>query len=294
MKYSPAELSYLKESLKASPPIRPDARLETQLRPIEAISNILPTANGSARIRASDGGECIVGVKAKVVPTSSTSELINVDVEISGLKENNSLASTLSSIFQSTLNSSQSLRQRLKLTSRFSFKLFIDVLVLSNQSHPLGLVSLTIYLALLSTKLPLLTSSTDDSKAEEVPVFHDDWDQARPLCDIPVTQSDSSKKSDSHWTPPLILLMAVVGENIFIDPTNAEEQVASTGLFISWSNGSISAPLRTLDIGSTDPQGISSTVLSKAYSIVEQCGQEISDSLTAVYVQDEDASSSDF
>ena len=68
---SPAELSYLHTSLTQSPPIRPDGRSPTQFRPLIAESDILPSANGSARICFADGTEAIVGVKAEVEKTRS-------------------------------------------------------------------------------------------------------------------------------------------------------------------------------------------------------------------------------
>ncbi|KAI6924838.1 hypothetical protein KC318_g13412 [Hortaea werneckii] len=69
---SPAELSYVHTSLTQSPPIRPDGRSPTQFRPLIAESDILPSANGSARICFADGTEAIVGVKAEVEKTRST------------------------------------------------------------------------------------------------------------------------------------------------------------------------------------------------------------------------------
>ena len=63
---SPAELSYLHSSLSQNPPIRPDGRSPTQFRPLVAETDILPTANGSARICFADGTEAVVGVKAEV------------------------------------------------------------------------------------------------------------------------------------------------------------------------------------------------------------------------------------
>ncbi len=63
---SPAELSYLHTSLTQQPPLRPDGRSPTQFRPLVAERDILPSANGSARICFEDGTEAVVGVKAEV------------------------------------------------------------------------------------------------------------------------------------------------------------------------------------------------------------------------------------
>lgn len=63
---SPAELSYLHNSLSQNPPIRPDGRSPKQFRPLVAETDVLPSANGSARICFADGTEAVVGVKAEV------------------------------------------------------------------------------------------------------------------------------------------------------------------------------------------------------------------------------------
>lgn len=67
---SPAELDYLHTSL-ANPgsPIRSDGRSPTQFRPLSAETDVLPGANGSARIGFADGTQAIVGVKAEVERT---------------------------------------------------------------------------------------------------------------------------------------------------------------------------------------------------------------------------------
>lgn len=68
--YSPAELSYLHTSLSHdNNPIRPDGRSATQFRPLTAETDILPGANGSARIGFADGAQAVVGVKAEVERT---------------------------------------------------------------------------------------------------------------------------------------------------------------------------------------------------------------------------------
>ncbi|KKZ64192.1 hypothetical protein EMCG_01540, partial [[Emmonsia] crescens] len=67
---SPAELSYLHTSLSyPHNPIRTDGRAATQFRPLTAETDILPGANGSARIGFADGTQAIVGVKAEVERT---------------------------------------------------------------------------------------------------------------------------------------------------------------------------------------------------------------------------------
>lgn len=71
---SPAELSYLYTSLSLpNTPIRPDGRSPTQFRPLTAEADILPGTNGSARIGFADGTQAIVGVKAEVERSVSSS-----------------------------------------------------------------------------------------------------------------------------------------------------------------------------------------------------------------------------
>lgn len=292
MKYSPAELSYLKKSLIQSPPIRPDARLTFEFRPIEAVTSVLPSTNGSARVKSSDGGECLIGVKAKVVRNSKIglssengtdascssggSPLIKVAVDISGSKEDDPTAVVLSSMLSQVLGSSSELLSRLRITSRFSFQLYIDALVLSNRSHPVGLVSFGIYLALMTTRLPLLISNADDKQAEEIPVFHDDWEEAIPLC------------KGIKWRPPLLFLLAVVGDTILMDPSFEEEQVSYLGLVIGWSSSSnTTTSFYSLDLDSTESKSIAPSVLAQAYKAVSSCGKEVIDTLNSVVHYDE-------
>lgn len=90
---SPAELSYLQTSLSATPPIRPDGRSPTQFRPLVAEADILPSANGSARVCFSDGTEAIVGVKAEVEKSrrQTEGEGQSEDVEMGGEDINSTL-----------------------------------------------------------------------------------------------------------------------------------------------------------------------------------------------------------
>lgn len=66
---SPAELAYLHGSLSLAPAVRADGRAATQFRPLTAETDVLPGANGSARVCLADGTEAVVGVKAEVGQT---------------------------------------------------------------------------------------------------------------------------------------------------------------------------------------------------------------------------------
>jgi len=78
---SPSELSYLHTSLALTPPIRPDARSPTSFRPLIAERDLLPSANGSARLCFADGTEAICGVKGEVERTAGARRKEDVDLE---------------------------------------------------------------------------------------------------------------------------------------------------------------------------------------------------------------------
>ncbi|KAI6892223.1 hypothetical protein KC334_g13526, partial [Hortaea werneckii] len=219
---SPAELSYVHTSLTQSPPIRPDGRSPTQFRPLIAESDILPSANGSARICFADGTEAIVGVKAEVEKTRSTfpsysgsdatgeehsqgvlglgkgsgrdvededrmdadgsgsegkggkgrDEWVEVAIDVPGMRDDDALPVFLSAMLTEALLADGGLKDRLWINRRFHWRLYIDILLLSQPlSYPLPLLSLTTHLALLSTRLPALVSERDED-----PLFNDDWE----------------------------------------------------------------------------------------------------------------------
>jgi exosome complex component RRP42 len=133
---SPAELSYLRSSLALNPPIRPDARSPTQFRPLVAEIDILPSTNGSARMIWGDGGECVVGVKVEVEPTELTTDgkrknWVEIGVEVQGQRDDDPLGVFLGmTVTESLLTPSSTLTERLAITSRFHWKMYIDVCLL--------------------------------------------------------------------------------------------------------------------------------------------------------------------
>lgn len=285
MPLSPAELSYLRSSLELSSPVRPDSRLVNQFRPLQAASNFLPSTNGSARVKTADGAECIVGVKAKVIQLNvgentenfPVEKLVSVDVDISGLRDDSPGLTLICSTLQEMLVNSQLLSGlRLKLSSRFAFKLFIDALVLSHASNPLNLLSLTIYLALMSTRLPKLVSSIDDSAAEEIPVFDDDWDHSIPLT------SDRHGDVEMIYKPPLLFVFAVVGNNLLVDPSRDEEIVSEGGVLVGWENGKVAAPIRFVELGNSPEKGVKPAIISKAFQLALEAGGDVAESLDLI------------
>ncbi|GME24928.1 putative 3 exoribonuclease family protein [Neofusicoccum parvum] len=278
---SPAELAYIHSSLSLSPPVRPDGRSPTQFRPLVAETDILPGANGSARICFADGTEAIVGAKAEVEksvwrPGQHNVELADVDmaddaaaddgrgmgenawvemsVEIPGYRDDDPLPIFLAAMLTEALLADGQLRDRLFINRRFHWKLYIDILLLSAPlSYPLPLLSLTTHLALLSTRLPRLKSERDED-----PLFDDDWAASTPLY-------PRSGSAHAIPRPPVTLLVVAVGANVIFDPSKEELAVAEAVIALSVGESSPAIattvagkpaapqPLRLLAIRTIDP-----------------------------------------
>ncbi|KAK0267939.1 Exosome complex component rrp42 [Friedmanniomyces endolithicus] len=276
---SPAELQYLHTSLSQDPPIRPDGRSPTQFRPLVAETDILPSTNGSARICFPDGTEAMVGVKAEVEKTrgggqnvkgevdgktgedeemgddsnrSARSgrdwgEWVEIGIEIPGMRDDDALPIFLSAMLTEALLADTGLKDTLWINSRFHWRLYIDILLLSQPlSYPLPLLSLTTHLALLSTRLPSLISERDED-----PLFNDDWEASTPL--YPRSKADGS----SAQKPPITLLVMSVGGMIYFDPSADELAVADAVVALSVTSTSTTdadaLPLKLVALRTIDP-----------------------------------------
>ncbi|KAH0543896.1 hypothetical protein FGG08_001797 [Glutinoglossum americanum] len=264
--FSPPELSYTHTSLLLQPPIRPDARTPTQFRPIIAETNILPGTNGSARICFPDGNEAVVGVKAEVERSAGVigsllrkggrgeggggddneeegrkgvgeNAWVELTIEIPGLRDDDALPVFLAAMLNEALLASGDLVDRLWINQRWHWKLYIDILLLSPPlSYPIPLLSLTTHLALLSARLPRLIS-----EADEDPLFDNDWEASIHLyprhnkSSEPTPSKPTATKPKPREQPPVTLLVTVVGENIFFDPSLEEIAVADLLLAVSIS-----------------------------------------------------------
>jgi exosome complex component RRP42 len=142
---SPAELSFLRSTLSQTPPIRLDStKGPKDFRSMRAEYDVLPSANGSARIALEDGTEALVGVKAEVEKSQwrpSPGEQSNVaiiedmdgddddskgkgqnawvemSVEIPGFREDDSLPVFLASMLTESLLASGELKDRLDVST---------------------------------------------------------------------------------------------------------------------------------------------------------------------------------
>ncbi|KAL4910040.1 hypothetical protein BDW74DRAFT_47210 [Aspergillus multicolor] len=272
-------------------PIRPDGRSPTQFRPLSAETDVLPGTNGSARVGFADGTQAIVGVKAEVektalgvqahqldgaggngeagadgeggVATSGQGSWVQMAIEIPGFRDDDALPVFLSEMMREPLVESVSsgvkgdgemvggLKGRLVINRRWHWRLYIDVLLLSQPlSYPLPLLSLTTHLALLATKLPKLKS-----KGEEDPFFDDDWNAAEYLYPRikPANSIILGSISVHKVRPPVTLLVVSVADNVIFDPSREEIAVADAVLAISVTHDTDSGRLKLLSIRTIDP-----------------------------------------
>lgn len=258
MGLSVTEKLYLYDSLTSNPVVRPDGRKPHQFRPIEVFTDFLPSANGSSRIIASDGSECIVSIKAKVIDHTVEDELIHVEIDIAGQRDDSPQVETMTSLLNNVLKPRGGIDvSKLKLTKRYSFKIFIDVLLLSSASHPVSLISMAIHSALNSTYLPKLVSSFDDLEVEELPTFHD-YDLVR-----------------LELSAPVVFVAAIVGDSILMDAAAAESEVSNNGLIITWSNGKAISPIRTVALNDSNVKGFDPKILQKAITMVEEYAPDV-------------------
>lgn len=275
---SPAELSYLHTSLSLTPPIRPDGRTPSQFRPLIAETDILPSTNGSARICFADGTEAVVGIKAEVEKSrpgyqavddlpigeddddeedddtrrrdkeaeqkKGLNEWVEISVEIPGFRDEDSMPVFLAAMLTEALLADGDFTRRLWISGRFHWKLYLDILLLSQPlSYPLPLLSLTTHLALLSTRIPKLKSEQDED-----PLFDDDWDASVFL--YPRAPETPSTR------PPVTLLVMAVKDNIIFDPSKEELAVAEVVLAVSVAQRSPGVGGAGMDIDSPKTRGL--------------------------------------
>ncbi|KAA8644177.1 hypothetical protein EYZ11_010245 [Aspergillus tanneri] len=221
----------------------------------EVEKTVLSAAALNPSQEASNGYTDDDGNEGKESSSGGHGSWVQMSIEIPGFRDDDALPVFLSEMMREPLVESVSnghnddlemaggLKGRLVINRRWHWRLYIDVLLLSQPlSYPLPLLSLTTHLALLSTKLPKLKS-----QGEEDPFFDDDWNAAEHL------YPRSGSKLPQKVRPPVTLLVVSVGENIIFDPNREEIAVADTVMAISVTRDSTSDVLKLLAIRTVDP-----------------------------------------
>ncbi|KAJ5923731.1 hypothetical protein N7454_008976 [Penicillium verhagenii] len=205
-----------------------------------------------------DGRE---GTEGSSAATGGHGSWVQMSIEIPGFRDDDALPVFLSEMMRESLVGSVGgkdgdgvergmaggLKGRLVINKRWHWRLYIDVLLLSQPlSYPLPLLSLTTHLALLCTKLPKLKST-----GEEDPFFDDDWAVAEDL--YPRASAGLKFSPSQQVRPPVTLLVISVGENVIFDPNREEIAVADAVLAISITRDTESQGLKLLSIRTIDP-----------------------------------------
>lgn len=218
---------------------------------------------GSAHVGFADGREAVVGVRAEVertmtIPAPSTAATNGQDTEMSGtdttsrggkaswislgltlpgLRDDDQSLVFLEEMLREVLvtpassastdtSASGSLQDALVINSRWHWRLYIDVVLVSPPegsaagSYPLPLLSMAIHLALRDTRIPRLKS-----EGEEDPLADDDWEAS-----VYLYRKPGKSRFLAGGVPPVTLLVMVVGENVIFDPSGTELAVAD-GVF---------------------------------------------------------------
>lgn len=295
---SPAEKSYLYDSLTQKPIIRPDLRSIHQYRPLVAKTSFLPGSNGSARVRTEDGSECIVSVKSKVVLILEEEEqqqqghnLIEVDIDIVGHRDDSNYVANLK--FQLTNLLQQNFPfEVLKLTSKYTFKLYIDCIIISHSCYPLSLISIANYLALKTTRLPLLISDVNDEEIAELPTFSDDWENAKLIQDYHLNDNTRGGGSSTKFQPPIFITIGVIGKNLILDPSFEEEQVLENGLIISFYNNKVITPISNTNFAvnsnNSNFKGLDQSLLIQSLTLCNKYCPNIIRALDSLIEEDND------
>lgn len=229
-----------------------------------------------------DGSECIVSVKAKVVMIAKEPNLIECAIDVSGFRDDSNYVSdlkfTMTDLFIKNFPSTS-----LHLTTKYAYKLFIDCIVVSHQSHPATLLTLTTYLALKSTRLPLLVSDKDDAEIEDQPTFSDDWDQAQLLLEV---------FNMAMFQPPILVTIGVVGTNLILEPSTEEEQVLENGLLVGWYDNKVITPILNLNLATNSNnhnfKGLNAALLPRVVVLCKKYCAAVVEALDQLVEQDQD------
>lgn len=262
-----------------------DGRSRDSLRPFVLDCDVVPSANGSARLRM-DKTDVIVAVKAEIgQPDSVDGEnlgRVNINVDCSANMcgqfergEAERLGVSLSSQLRTILvNSGAIPRHKLCLVvGKICWILNIDVMVNSSSGNLLDIVALTIKAALRATVIPHITIIR---KGKAVSSDYDRSNDNGDDVEIEVSDDPNDSHTLSTWDQliPYVVSICRVGNHLIADPTLEEEKCIGSKLAMAFSE--TSRLLGTFKLGSGS---------FSAENVVEclSMGNEVSKNLTSVF-----------
>ncbi|OEJ88262.1 Exosome complex component RRP42 [Hanseniaspora osmophila] len=279
---SVTEQEYLRTSLESKnnnnlQPIRPDGRKIDQFRPMGISLDFLPTSNGSTRLVSSDGTEIIVSSKVECVDATGLDlgDFLVIDLDIQGYRDDSIYVNQMKSILYKSLNSKLMESGCLKINAKYSFKLCLDVLVLSKFSYPLSLISMAIYTTLQSTNVPMLLESESEKNANI-----SGRSGANQPKDIELNIDELPQFNDYDMKPlnfqsPLIFLIALIGDNCIVDPSELESSVADNCLLVSFYDKKVTAPIKSISLNDSYIKGFTPQHLQKSIKLVEKIAPDV-------------------
>ncbi|KAK9507667.1 hypothetical protein O3M35_007473 [Rhynocoris fuscipes] len=241
--------------------IRNDGRIRLQYRPIEIETGIVPHAMGSARVCTgnTDIIVCIKGSTYKPPEDEPVGNNLEFFVDFSAIASPNyegrwgEQVSEEYTVLLNKLYSSTKLESLCIKPGVLSWKLNIDIEVLSFEGNIYDTISFGVKAALANTQLPKI-STTDEDKGEE---------------DFQVSDDPSDT-----WTPdisevPCFVTLWKIGEHVVVDPTINEEHCSSFACVIAFTeNGKVWSTV-SVGPGSVQPSTFLN-LTSEAKTIAEE------------------------
>ncbi|KAK4981072.1 Exosome complex component rrp42 [Elasticomyces elasticus] len=282
---SPAELSYLHTSLSFDPPIRPDGRTATQFRPLIAETDVLPSANGSARICFADGTEAVVGVKCEVERSPSDRSILRSKeddvkrlVTGGGDEEmrDESSGGEDDEVGNGSRGRGEGRNEWVEMAIEIpgyrdddALPVFLSAMItealvsdgelknrlyINQRFHWRLYIDILLLSSPLSYPLPLLSLTTHLALLRtRLPALVSEKDEDPHFNDDWEAATLLYPQSDQTTTrPPVTLLVMSVGDNIIFDPSKDELAVADAVLTVSIGK-TPSSGLRLLSVRTVDP-----------------------------------------
>lgn len=262
---SPSERLYQRDGVVAD--LRADGRTRLQYRQLIVEYDPVPQASGSARVALGDT-EVLVAIKGDVCENSVGKLVFSVDTSSPSLsvlresddknaiqEENAVRAANLSRLF----NDSFDVSQLSVAENRFSWTLYVDVLIINSSGNLFDVMSMAVRAALTHCRLPKVT--VEEGEAVGLSVSDDPADLKSLSCSsTPVSLTFAVFDSEDN--------NSTGNDFVFVADPNSAEEASSDYLVSLGMNeaGQVCLVQKWASELSTAP----SKPFSAAYSIIEQ------------------------